>query len=144
LIPFEDNKEESFVPEINLENVQQQLQELDDESDESDVDKKDELSSNNDLGNEVSMEKNPLDSQTQIMMKPLESNYLENELKVLVLTEAEKTRQWLAKILAANKIQTFENSNHLGLIQPRQYQPNYGGNQVSYFYLYWDDPKKET
>ena len=124
------------MPEINLENVQQ-LQDLDDESEASDVDKKDELLPNNDLGNEVSMEKNPEDSQTQIMMKPLDGNSLENELKVLVLTEAEKTRQWLAKILAANKIQTFENSNHPGLIQPRQYQPNYGGNQVSVsnFYL---------
>ncbi len=120
LIPFDDNKE-TFIPENNLESIQQNL------GDESENENELQMP-NNDLGNDVSMATNPLD--TQIMLKPFDNNSLANELKVLVLTEAEKTRQWLAKILAANKIQTFENSNQPGLVQPRQYQPNYGGNQV--------------
>ena len=67
-------------------------------------------------------------SQTVVGSGKVDKNYLNAEIKKLVLSESEKTRKLIAKILSdsdSNKL----NSNKILKLQPRQYQPNYGGNQ---------------
>ena len=69
-------------------------------------------------------------------------NEIESKIAGLVQIEAEKTKKYLTQILQQNiNLQKSSNNNDLHkngeshpkteIIQPRQYQPNYGGNQLN-------------
>jgi len=57
-----------------------------------------------------------------------EKNYSNAELKNLVLTESEKTRKLIENFLSEKK---KSDSNKFLKVQPRQFQPNFGGNQFN-------------
>ena len=74
---------------------------------------------------------NSVSKMKQNELDKIEINSLQNDLKKLILSEAEKTREMMTEILKVKN-----DPNELVSMQPRQYQPNYGGNQFNIEHLH--------
>ena len=118
-------------------NLDSELQVVSDQNEKMDVYKPDQLS-NEKIYTEI---KNSVTNKPQNELSRAKIESFQNDLKNLVLSEAENTRKMISEFLK-DKISDKKDLNRSVSMQPRQYQPNYGGNQFIVENLYIESEEK--